>query len=49
LEVVAAIKRLGQYDLGIGVTWLSGYGLFQPFLRIVKLVGKQRNAAQTEG
>jgi len=48
LKVVAAIKRLGQHDLGIGVTWLQGYGLFQSFLRIVKPVGKQRNTAQLE-
>ena len=49
LKIVAAIKHLSQHDLGVGVILLQGYGLFQPFLRIVKLVGKQRNAAQLEG
>ena len=48
LEIVAAIKRLGQHDLGVGVIRLQGDGLFQPFLRVVKPVGKQRNAAQLE-
>ncbi len=33
----------------VRVTRLQGYGLFQPFLRILKPVGKQCNAAQLEG
>jgi len=46
LEIVAAIKHLGQHDLCIDITRLQGYALFQPFLRIVKPVGKQCNATQ---
>ena len=49
LEVVAAIERLGQHDLGIVVARPQGNGLFQPLLRIVEPVGKQRDAAQLEG
>jgi hypothetical protein len=48
LEIVAAIRRLGQHDLSAGVTGLQGDRLFQPFLRIVKPVGQQRDAAQAE-
>ena len=49
LEIVAAIKRLGQHDLWIGVIRLQGYGFFQPFLRVVEPVGKQCDATQLEG
>ena len=48
LEIVAAIKRLGQHDLWIVVVRLQGYCLFQPFLRVVEPVGKQRDPAQLE-
>jgi len=49
LEIVAAIKRLGQHDLWICIPRLQGYGLFQPFLRVVQPIGKQCNAPQLEG
>ena len=48
LEIVAAIKRLGQHDFWIGVVRLQGYCLFQPFLRVVEPVRKQCNATQLE-
>src|SRR5436190_1244436 len=34
LEIIAAIKHLGQHDLGVGVARPKGFGLFQPFLRL---------------
>ncbi|MGB6906214.1 MAG: hypothetical protein WBE04_03735, partial [Methyloceanibacter sp.] len=48
LEIVAAIKRFGQHDFGIVVARPEHDGLFQPFLRVVKPVGKKRDAAQAE-
>src|SRR6266513_4000571 len=49
LEIVAAIKHLGEHDLRVDVTRLENYGPFQAFLRIVKPVGKQCNATRTGG
>ena len=46
LEVVAAIKRFGQHDLGIVVAWPQSDGRFQPSLRVVEPVGEQRNPAE---
>ena len=43
LKIVATIKRLGQHNLCIGVTWLQCYCLLQPFLRVIEPVGKQCN------
>jgi len=48
LEIVAAIKRLGQHDLGVSVTWMQRDGLLQPFFRIIEAIGQQCNAAQSK-
>ena len=48
LEIVAAIKRLGQHDLWVGILRLQGYRLFQPFLRVIEPVRKQRDPTQLE-
>ena len=48
LEVVAAIKRFGQHDLGVVVAWLQSYGRVQPSLCVVEPVGKQGNPAQLQ-
>ena len=49
LKIVAAIKYLGQHNSWIGVIRPQAYGLFQPLLRIIEPVGKQRDPAQLEG
>ena len=46
LEVVAAIKRFGQHDLGVCVIRLEFYGLLPPSLRVVEPIGKQGNPAE---
>ena len=48
VEIVAAIIRLGEHDLGVALTGPEGDGLLQPHLRIVEPVGKERNPTQAE-